>query len=162
VGALYPILICPSSLRVCRGLRVQDSTPGSYLNRSQSSLKPVGYTWSYLACRIGHFVPIWKPSIGNRTLISVMIRCRKRGPSQPSIHGCPLSEHPPSRAGHHAQNAILPFQERNPPRYRPRGFAQSSPASSPGGQRHPGATTSAAPGARQPSPCPATILELRK
>jgi hypothetical protein len=25
-------------------------------------LKPIGYTWSYLACRIGHSVPIWQPS----------------------------------------------------------------------------------------------------
>jgi hypothetical protein len=23
-----------------------------------SSLKPIGYTWSYLACRIGHVAPI--------------------------------------------------------------------------------------------------------
>jgi hypothetical protein len=22
---------------------------------------PIGYTWSYLACRIGHYVPIWQP-----------------------------------------------------------------------------------------------------
>jgi hypothetical protein len=29
------------------------------------SLKPVGYTWSCLACRIGHFVPVWQPIIGS-------------------------------------------------------------------------------------------------
>jgi hypothetical protein len=29
-----------------------------------SSLKPIGYTWSNLACRIGHWVPIWQPIIG--------------------------------------------------------------------------------------------------
>jgi Transmembrane amino acid transporter protein len=30
-----------------------------------TSLKPIGYTWSYLACRIGHWVPIWQPIIGS-------------------------------------------------------------------------------------------------
>jgi hypothetical protein len=25
--------------------------------------KPIGYNWSYLACRIGHLVPIWQPCI---------------------------------------------------------------------------------------------------
>jgi hypothetical protein len=24
------------------------------------SLKPIGYTWSYLACRVGYLVPIWQ------------------------------------------------------------------------------------------------------
>jgi hypothetical protein len=28
-------------------------------------LGPIGYTWSYLACRIGHCVPIWQPCIGS-------------------------------------------------------------------------------------------------
>jgi hypothetical protein len=27
-------------------------------------LKPVGYTWSFLACKTGHLVPIWQPLIG--------------------------------------------------------------------------------------------------
>jgi hypothetical protein len=40
------------------------------LNRIQSkvcsSLKPTGYSWSYLASRIGHLVPIWQPHIGSR------------------------------------------------------------------------------------------------
>jgi hypothetical protein len=25
---------------------------------------PIGYNWSYLACRIGHLVPVWKPITG--------------------------------------------------------------------------------------------------
>jgi NAD(P)-dependent dehydrogenase (short-subunit alcohol dehydrogenase family) len=28
-------------------------------------LKPIGYTWSYLACRIGHLVPIWQACTGS-------------------------------------------------------------------------------------------------
>jgi hypothetical protein len=28
-------------------------------------LKPIGYTWSYLACGIRHSVPIWQPIIGS-------------------------------------------------------------------------------------------------
>jgi hypothetical protein len=28
---------------------------------STTSLKPIGYTWSYLACRIGHVVPVYRP-----------------------------------------------------------------------------------------------------
>jgi hypothetical protein len=28
-------------------------------------LKPIGCTWSYLACRIGHLVPIWQPCTGS-------------------------------------------------------------------------------------------------
>jgi uncharacterized membrane protein len=31
----------------------------------RSSLKPIGNTWSYLACRIGHWVPIRQPFIGS-------------------------------------------------------------------------------------------------
>jgi Vitamin B6 photo-protection and homoeostasis len=27
--------------------------------------RPIGYTWSYLASRIGHLVPIWQPIIGS-------------------------------------------------------------------------------------------------
>jgi hypothetical protein len=27
------------------------------------SLKPIGYTWSYLACRIGHLAPVWQPLV---------------------------------------------------------------------------------------------------
>jgi hypothetical protein len=30
----------------------------------QSQVKPIGYTWSYLACRIGRLVLIWQPLIG--------------------------------------------------------------------------------------------------
>jgi hypothetical protein len=26
---------------------------------------PIGHNWSYLACRIGHLVPIWQPIIGS-------------------------------------------------------------------------------------------------
>jgi hypothetical protein len=26
--------------------------------------KPIGYSWSYVACRTGHLVPIWQPCIG--------------------------------------------------------------------------------------------------
>jgi hypothetical protein len=33
--------------------------------RHLPSLKPIGYSWSYLACRIGHFIPIWQPCIGS-------------------------------------------------------------------------------------------------
>jgi hypothetical protein len=29
------------------------------------SLKPIGQTWSYLACRIGHLFPIWQTAIGS-------------------------------------------------------------------------------------------------
>jgi hypothetical protein len=30
-----------------------------------ASLKPIGSNWSYLACRIGHLVPIWQPLMGS-------------------------------------------------------------------------------------------------
>jgi hypothetical protein len=38
--------------------------------RSQSTLcgghaEPIGYTWSYLAWRIGHLVPVWQPLMGS-------------------------------------------------------------------------------------------------
>jgi hypothetical protein len=26
--------------------------------------EPIGYTWSYLACRIGQLLPVWQPLIG--------------------------------------------------------------------------------------------------
>jgi DNA gyrase/topoisomerase IV, subunit A len=43
---------------------------GSYSNDVSSpfctaSLKPIGYTWSYLACRIGDCVPIWQVVLNN-------------------------------------------------------------------------------------------------
>jgi hypothetical protein len=28
-------------------------------------VKPIGYNWSYLTCRIGYLVPIWQPLIGS-------------------------------------------------------------------------------------------------
>jgi hypothetical protein len=31
---------------------------------SEASLKPTGYSWSCLACRIGHLVRIWQPCTG--------------------------------------------------------------------------------------------------
>jgi hypothetical protein len=36
-----------------------------------SSLKPIGHTWSYMACRTGHLVP--HSTAINRTLISLMV-----------------------------------------------------------------------------------------
>jgi hypothetical protein len=27
-------------------------------------VKPIGYNWSYLACRIGHMFPIWQLLVG--------------------------------------------------------------------------------------------------
>jgi hypothetical protein len=33
--------------------------------RYPSQLKPIGYNWSYLACRIGHKVPFWQLTIGS-------------------------------------------------------------------------------------------------
>jgi hypothetical protein len=33
--------------------------------RHISFLKPMGYNWSHMACRIGHLVPIWQPLIGS-------------------------------------------------------------------------------------------------
>jgi hypothetical protein len=58
----------------------------------QSSCRspPIGYTWSYLACRIGHCVPIWQPFIGSST------------PHQTPHHACaprpPRSRMPPACA----------------------------------------------------------------
>jgi hypothetical protein len=34
---------------------------GLFRKNGQSSLKPIGYTWSYLACRIRHLVHNWQP-----------------------------------------------------------------------------------------------------
>jgi hypothetical protein len=37
---------------------------------SRRSLKSIGCNWSYLACRAGHFVPIWQPLIGGQILLN--------------------------------------------------------------------------------------------
>jgi hypothetical protein len=32
-----------------------------YASDLPPNVRSLGYTWSYLACRIGHLVPIWRP-----------------------------------------------------------------------------------------------------
>jgi hypothetical protein len=43
----------------------QCAVSGSQLARhsGRALLRPIGYTWPYLACGIGHLVPIWQPLI---------------------------------------------------------------------------------------------------
>jgi hypothetical protein len=36
---------------------------GVPLHLARPSLKPIGYTWSYTTCRVGHSVPLWQPLI---------------------------------------------------------------------------------------------------
>jgi hypothetical protein len=53
------------SLVARRAVLEQDHVEVLYRTAGHTSLKPIGSTWSYLACKTGHVVPIWKPRIGS-------------------------------------------------------------------------------------------------
>jgi hypothetical protein len=49
----------------CPSMRLDSPTYWlMWMGRVDPSLKPIGCTWSYLACRIGHLVPIWLMGMG--------------------------------------------------------------------------------------------------
>jgi hypothetical protein len=51
-----------------------------------ASLKPMGYTWSCFACRIGHGTPIWQPCIGSTfQVMHCTGRCRPCAPGPPAV-----------------------------------------------------------------------------
>jgi hypothetical protein len=54
-------------------------------------LKPIGYTWSYLACRIGHLVPIWQPI--NKILISIVVMLARPVSERDASSRAPGSTH---------------------------------------------------------------------
>jgi hypothetical protein len=61
----------------------------------RGALKSTGYTWSYLACRIGPQIPIWQPIIGSsfqecsghRSPLAIRLK-RRHTPKPPSAKDC--------------------------------------------------------------------------
>jgi hypothetical protein len=62
LGAALRVLMRACSSRV--GLSTGLARPQHVRSACLASLKPIGYTWPYLACRLGHLVWVWWPCMG--------------------------------------------------------------------------------------------------
>jgi hypothetical protein len=55
---------------------------------AEPSLKPIGYTWSYLAWRIGHCVPILQPYTGSSFQLLERVLAPRHASVQPGLPAC--------------------------------------------------------------------------